>query len=157
MPIRNMVLTGLFAALLSISSQIYIPIGPVPHTLQLIFVLLAGIMLGSRWGSASVVALDIIGRFRSACFCSGQSRSGGALWSYWRISCWIYDLCLVSGALNGRETNKVYSYPFYYAGKLSACISNRASRIYGKLYLFPAQTHDVGKGCRFVRIAFYAF
>jgi biotin transport system substrate-specific component len=73
MPIRNMVLTGLFAALLSISSQIYIPIGPVPHTLQLIFVLLAGIMLGSRWGSASVAVWISLGVFGLPVFAQGKA------------------------------------------------------------------------------------
>lgn len=73
MPVRNMVLTGLFAALLSISSQIYIPIGPVPHTLQLIFVLLAGVMLGSRWGFASVAVWVLLGIFGLPVFAQGKA------------------------------------------------------------------------------------
>ncbi|MCH5583507.1 biotin transporter BioY [Shimazuella sp. AN120528] len=53
--IRNMVLAALFAALIAISGQIAIPIGPVPITLQTMMVLLAGSILGSRWGAISVL------------------------------------------------------------------------------------------------------
>jgi biotin transport system substrate-specific component len=52
--IRNMILAALFAALLAISGQIAIPIGPVPITLQTMMVLLVGAILGSRWGTISV-------------------------------------------------------------------------------------------------------
>ncbi|WP_028778164.1 biotin transporter BioY [Shimazuella kribbensis] len=53
--IRNMVLAALFAALLAVGSQISIPIGPVPITLQTLMVLLTGAILGSRWGAISVI------------------------------------------------------------------------------------------------------
>jgi biotin transport system substrate-specific component len=49
-----MILAALFAALLAISGQISIPIGPVPITLQTMMVLLTGAILGSRWGAISV-------------------------------------------------------------------------------------------------------
>ena len=64
MATRSMILAGLFAALIAISSQFSIFIGPVPHTLQIIFVLLAGLILGDRWGLAAVgvwVALGLLG------------------------------------------------------------------------------------------------
>jgi biotin transport system substrate-specific component len=51
---RNLVLAALFAALLAISGQLAIPIGPVPITLQTLIVMLAGAVLGSRWGATSV-------------------------------------------------------------------------------------------------------
>jgi biotin transport system substrate-specific component len=50
-----MVLAALFAALLAIGSQISIPIGPVPITLQTLMVLLTAAILGSRWGAISVL------------------------------------------------------------------------------------------------------
>lgn len=73
MPIRNMVLTGLFAALLAISSQISIPLGPVPHTLQIFFVLLSGLVLGSRWGFASVAVWILLGLFGLPVFAQGKA------------------------------------------------------------------------------------
>ncbi len=73
MPIRSMVLASLFAALLSISSYIYIPIGPVPHTLQVFVVLLSGLVLGSRWGGTSVLLWIMIGVFGVPVFAQGKA------------------------------------------------------------------------------------
>ncbi len=73
MPIRFMILAGLFAALIAISSQLYIPIGPVPHTLQIFFVLLAGLVLGSRWGFTSVGLWVLLGVFGLPVFSQGKA------------------------------------------------------------------------------------
>uniref|UniRef100_A0A7C4W0Z6 Biotin transporter n=1 Tax=Desulfatirhabdium butyrativorans TaxID=340467 RepID=A0A7C4W0Z6_9BACT len=45
---------ALFAALTAAGAYLAIPIGPVPIILQNMFVLLAGLMLGSKWGSISI-------------------------------------------------------------------------------------------------------
>lgn len=61
---RSMVLAAFFAALLSISSYIVIPIGPVPHSIQPLFVFLNALILGAKTGCVSVLvwfALGIIG------------------------------------------------------------------------------------------------
>ncbi|SDF17351.1 biotin transporter BioY [Sporolituus thermophilus] len=73
MPIRNMVLTGLFAALLAVGSQVSIPLGPVPHTLQVFFVMLAGVILGSRWAPASVAVWILLGCFGLPVFAQGKA------------------------------------------------------------------------------------
>ena len=52
--VRNLVLTALFAALISAGSFIAVPIGPVPIALQNFFALLAGLVLGPFLGAASV-------------------------------------------------------------------------------------------------------
>ncbi|MFH1985598.1 MAG: biotin transporter BioY [Pseudomonadota bacterium] len=52
--IRSMVYTALMAAFIAIGAFVAIPIGPVPIVLQNLFVLLAGLLLGPRWGAASV-------------------------------------------------------------------------------------------------------
>ena len=53
-PIRMMVYAALFAAFTAVGAVISIPIGPVPIVLQNLFVMLTGLLLGSRWGLASV-------------------------------------------------------------------------------------------------------
>lgn len=61
---RSMVLAAFFAALLAISSYVVIPIGPVPHSMQPMFVFLNALLLGAKTGCISVVvwfALGIIG------------------------------------------------------------------------------------------------
>lgn len=73
MSTRNMILAGLFAALLALSSQVSIPIGPVPHTLQIFFVLLAGIVLGSRMGAISVAVWVMLGAFGLPVFAQGKA------------------------------------------------------------------------------------
>lgn len=73
MSIRNMALAGLFASLLAVSSQISIPLGPVPHTLQIFFVLLAGLLLGGRWGFASIGVWIALGVFGLPVFAQGKA------------------------------------------------------------------------------------
>jgi len=48
------VYSSLVAALIAVGAFIAIPIGPVPIVLQNLFVMLAGLLLGARWGMASV-------------------------------------------------------------------------------------------------------
>lgn len=71
--LRSMIMTGLFAAFIAISSQFYIPIGPVPHTLQIFFVLLAGVVLGARWGLTSVLVWIALGVFGLPVFAQGKA------------------------------------------------------------------------------------
>ena len=73
MSTRKMALTGLFASLLAVSSQIAIPLGPVPHTLQIFFVLLSGLLLGSRWGGTSVGVWIALGAFGLPVFAQGKA------------------------------------------------------------------------------------
>jgi len=52
--LRMTVYASLFAALIAAGAYISVPIGPVPIVLQNLFVFLAGLLLGSRWGLACV-------------------------------------------------------------------------------------------------------
>ncbi len=52
--IHMTVYASLLAALTAAGAYISIPIGPVPIVLQNFFILLTGLLLGSRWGAASV-------------------------------------------------------------------------------------------------------
>jgi biotin transport system substrate-specific component len=59
--LRMMVFASLLAALMAAGAFLSIPIGPVPLVLQNMFVLLAGLLLGSRWGLASVAVYLLAG------------------------------------------------------------------------------------------------
>ncbi len=63
MNIKNIVLVGMFAALLAIISpfQIIVPFSPVPITLQVVGVTLAASILGSKLGTLSVIIYTILG------------------------------------------------------------------------------------------------
>lgn len=58
---KDITLTALFAALTAVGAIISIPIGPVPITLQILFTMLAGIILGARLGALSQLVYVILG------------------------------------------------------------------------------------------------
>lgn len=55
------VYSSLMAALIAVGAFIAVPVGPVPIVLQNLFVMLAGLLLGSRWGLASVAVYILAG------------------------------------------------------------------------------------------------
>jgi biotin transport system substrate-specific component len=54
---------GLFTALTAIGTFITIPVGPVPITLQSFFVILAGIIIGSKKAMLAQIAYVLLGLF----------------------------------------------------------------------------------------------
>ncbi len=73
MKTREMLLSGLFTALVIISSYMVIPIGPVPHTLQPLVVILSGFLLGPKWGPISIITWIILGCLALPVFNQGQA------------------------------------------------------------------------------------
>lgn len=76
--LRKMVFASLFAALTAAGAyiQIPIPLSPVPVTLQVFFVLLAGSMLKSKWGSLSMIVYTLLGVAGLPVFSGGSSGLG---------------------------------------------------------------------------------
>jgi biotin transport system substrate-specific component len=74
--LRPMVYAALFAALTAVGSFLFVPIGPVPIVLQNMFVFLAGILLGSRWGLASVSVYLLAGICGLPVFAGGTGGIG---------------------------------------------------------------------------------
>ncbi len=68
---RDIVLCALFAALTAAGAFIRIPLPPVPFTLQFLFALLAGVLLGSRLGAVSVLSYIALGLVGLPIFASG--------------------------------------------------------------------------------------
>jgi biotin transport system substrate-specific component len=69
--LRMTVYASLLAALTAVGAYLYIPIGPVPIVLQNMFVLLSGLLLGSRWGLASVGVYILAGACGLPVFAGG--------------------------------------------------------------------------------------
>ncbi|MBQ6817572.1 MAG: biotin transporter BioY [Bacilli bacterium] len=69
--ILNIVISGIFIGLISISSLIRIPIGTISITLQTLFVFLIGMMLGSKWGVITILCYLIIGLLGIPVFANG--------------------------------------------------------------------------------------
>jgi len=73
--LHRLVLASLLAALIAVGGYIVIPIGPVPIVLQNLFVLVAALLLGSRWAAASVSVYLLAGACGLPVFAGG----GGGL------------------------------------------------------------------------------
>lgn len=73
-----MILAGLFAALTAIGAYIYIPlpISPVPITLQIFFVFMAGGILGRKYGFFSQLIYIMIGIIGLPVFTGGKGGIG---------------------------------------------------------------------------------
>ncbi len=70
---REGMLVLLFGALTAVSAQVEIPVQPVPVTLQVFTVLLAGALLGPRLGLLSQLAYLTIGILGAPVFAGGKS------------------------------------------------------------------------------------
>jgi len=77
--IRQLVYAALMAAFIAVGAFIAIPIGPVPIVLQNLFVLLAGLLLGPRWGSISVGIYLLAGICGLPVFAGGTGGLGRVL------------------------------------------------------------------------------
>lgn len=74
--LRMMVYASLFAALTAVGAFLAIPIGPVPIVLQNMFVFLAGLLMGGRWGLASVGVYLLAGACGLPVFAGGLGGIG---------------------------------------------------------------------------------
>lgn len=92
----------LFAALTGIGAIIRIPLSPVPVTMQVLFVLLSGLVLGPVWGPASQAMYLIMGACGAPFFAAPPHAgpavlfgpTGGYLWGFILASAaagWIAD------------------------------------------------------------------
>jgi biotin transport system substrate-specific component len=84
-----MIRIALMAALTAVMAQIAVPIEPVPFTLQPMAALLAGYILGPRYGAMAMLVYLLLGAVGVPVFASFNSGlgallgpSGGYLWSY---------------------------------------------------------------------------
>lgn len=77
-PLAAMVIASLFAALVIVGAYISIPIpgSPVPVVAQNLFVLLAGMVLGWRWGAVSIAVYLILGILGLPVFSGGRGGLG---------------------------------------------------------------------------------
>ncbi len=72
---RNLILCALFTALITVGAFIKIPVPVVPFTLQFLFTMLAGLLLGRKWGALSVCLYIVIGLIGLPVFAEGGGKS----------------------------------------------------------------------------------
>lgn len=77
--LRMMIYAALLSAFIAVGAFLIIPIGPVPIVLQNLFVLLAGLLLGSRWAAISVGVYLLAGICGLPVFAGGGAGIGRLL------------------------------------------------------------------------------
>ncbi|MBW1866795.1 MAG: biotin transporter BioY [Deltaproteobacteria bacterium] len=74
--LRMTVYASLFAALIAAGAYMAIPIGPVPIVLQNLFIFLAGLLLGRKWGLTCVAVYLLAGILGLPVFAGGTGGIG---------------------------------------------------------------------------------
>ncbi len=72
---QELVYCGIFTALIAVGAFIKVPVPVVPFTLQFLFTMLAGLLLGSRMGAVSVAVYMLLGLAGLPIF-----TEGGGVW-----------------------------------------------------------------------------
>lgn len=70
-PVKNLLLTALFAALTAMGAFLRIPVGHSSFSLQFFFTLMAGLLLGPYWGAASQLVYVLLGLLGLPIFTEG--------------------------------------------------------------------------------------
>lgn len=99
---RDLIITALFTALTSVGGIMSIPLGPVPITLQTFFVILSGLILGSKLGALSQITYVILGLVGLPIFSGGY----GGLGSITRPSFGFLLGYIVAAYVIGKLTEK---------------------------------------------------
>ena len=117
--VRKMAYASLFAALMAVGAYIRVPLpfSPVPITMQVLFVLLAGAMLGARWGTISTVVYILLGIVGLPVFSGGSSGLGvllGPTGGY--LVGFVVAAFAVGTSLGGREPGLVATGAYMFLG-----------------------------------------
>lgn len=121
MNIRRLIRISLMTAILAVLTQISLPIGPVPFTLQTLAVLLSGFILGPRDGFISVLVYLLLGALGVpvfAGFSGGLDKllgpTGGYLFSF-------LFTALISGYIYNKAPKRT---SLYIAGLISFALTH---------------------------------
>ncbi len=104
--LHKMVYASLMSAMIAAGAFVAIPIGPVPIVMQNMFVMLSGLLLGSRWGLAAILVYLLAGICGLPVFAGGTGGigkligpTGGYLIGYIPA---VYIIGIISERFNGR-------------------------------------------------------
>lgn len=107
---KDLVLIALFAALTAIGAQLSIPIGPVPITLQSLFCLLAGLILGAKGGAMSQILYVLMGLIGLPVFANGQAGLTFALKPTFGFVIGFILCAYIVGSLSSKLNKNVFNY-----------------------------------------------
>ena len=78
---KDMIMCALFTALIAVGAFIKVPVPVVPFTLQFLFTMLAGLIMGGRLGAISVGLYAVLGLVGLPIFAEG-----GGIWYVLKLS-----------------------------------------------------------------------
>lgn len=148
---RDVALIAIFTAFVAVGAFIRIPIPVVPFTLQFLFTMLAGILLGGRRGSISVVSYVLLGLIGLPIFADG----GGAFYVLHPTFGYLIGFCLgtyVTGKMVWKTKEPSAK------RLLVACFSGLAI-VYacGMIYYWAICTFYIGTGIGIWTLFLYCF
>lgn len=135
---RELVLCGIFTALIAVGAFIRIPVPLVPFTLQLFFVTMAGFILGPRWGAVSVGVYVMLGLLGVPIFTEG----GG--FSYVLKPTFGYLLAFILAAYLVGKISYAAKKPSYVRLALAAAAGMAVSYAIGVAYLYLITNYVLG-------------
>ena len=104
---KQLILCGLFTALIAVGAFIKIPIPVVPFTLQFLFTMMAGLLLGGEMGAYSVFMYILLGLIGLPIFTEG----GGLGYIFKPTFGYIIGFCIasyVTGKIANEKSNPTY-------------------------------------------------
>lgn len=102
-----LILTAFFASMTAIGAFIKIPVGPTPITLQLMFITLAGVILGPKWGALSQIIYVGLGLIGLPIFTAGGGLSYVFNPSFGFLIGFIF-VPIITGYLTRKDSNPGY-------------------------------------------------
>lgn len=108
MTTKQLILCGLFTALIAVGAFIKIPIPVLPFTLQFLFTMMAGLLLGGEMGAYSVFMYILLGLIGLPIFTEG----GGLGYIFKPTFGYIIGFCIasyVTGKIANENSNPTYT------------------------------------------------
>lgn len=148
---RNLVLCSLFVALIVIGARIVIPVPVVPFTLQLLFTMLAGLLLGGKMGAVSVCIYIVMGLVGLPVFAEG-----GGLFYVFKPSFGYIIGFAVASFVTGTIANKVPN-PDYKRLLIANFIGLAIVYIFGMVYYYLMSNFYLGNPIGLWPLFLYCF
>ncbi|MDO9581420.1 MAG: biotin transporter BioY [Bacteroidales bacterium] len=150
MKLKDLIKTSLFVVLMIVGAFINVSFGsPIPYTLQTLFVLMSGIVLGVKYGPLSQVVYILLGLFGLPIFTQGRG-GFGALMS----PTFGFLLGFILGAyITALLFRKLKIKNSYVRGVLSAILGAAVIYIPGILYFYVLQNAIIGKAMSLLTIS----
>ncbi|MDY2959231.1 MAG: biotin transporter BioY [Hornefia sp.] len=121
--LQYIILTALFTALTAVGAFIKIPVGPAPISAQLLFIALAGMVIGPYWGAVSQILYVALGLMGLPVFTSGGGLSYIYNPSFGFLLGFIFVPVIIGGLMRKYEPESfVVNFIIVIAGMLSCHI-----------------------------------